>query len=258
MFHLLTQPLLADIGEIIGGIVGLVALLFWVIKQISEAGKAMGGQPAQPAGEMPQAQAAPQGAPRPAGQQADPLRNQVEEFLRRAGRGQQPNQGGQQPRRLPQQSQEIEVLLDDDALAERRPARVPPRPMEGRPAVSRQAPTPPSDQRPARRSVIPKKRVTLAERATERAAVRAETLSKQVSQLGKRVIDEDRQFDVQHKAKFDHTVGTLTGQTGSPTELEPVASTSPAGQIAAMLASPEGVRQAVVLNEILQRPSDRW
>jgi hypothetical protein len=33
---------------------------------------------------------------------------------------------------------------------------------------------------------------------------------------------------------------------------------SPVGQIAAMLASPGGVRQAMVINEILRRPSDRW
>jgi hypothetical protein len=30
------------------------------------------------------------------------------------------------------------------------------------------------------------------------------------------------------------------------------------GQLAAMLSSPSGMRQAIVLNEILQRPIDRW
>ncbi len=36
------------------------------------------------------------------------------------------------------------------------------------------------------------------------------------------------------------------------------AAETPAGQIAAMLADPAGVRQAIVLSEILNRPSDRW
>jgi hypothetical protein len=185
------------------------------------------------------------------GQQADPLRNQVEEFLKRAG-AQQPNQPPQQPRRQAPPVQDIEVLLDDDALAERRPARVPLRRSEAKPAAT------PSDKRPPRRSVVPKERKSLAERATERAAARADTMAKQVSHLGQRVIAEDQQFDVQLKAKFDHSVGTLAGQTVASSELVPVETSTPAGQIAAMLANPDGVRQAIVLNEILRRPIDRW
>jgi hypothetical protein len=107
--------------------------------------------------------------------------------------------------------------------------------------------------------VTPRQRKTLAERATERAAARAETLAKQVSHLGQRVIEEDQQFDVKLKAKFDHSVGTLAaGQTVASSELVPVETPTPAGQIAAMLANPDGVRQAIVLNEILRRPVDRW
>ncbi len=241
---------LADIGEVLGAIVGLVALVLWVIQRIVEAAKDAKPAGGRPVGVPPQAQAAP-GGPQPLGQQADPLRNQVEEFLRRAGRGQPPNQGGQPVRRAPAPAQEIEVLLDDDALAERRPQRVPLRSAENRPAAA------PNDQRPKRRSVVPKKRKTLAERATERATARAETSAKQVSHLGKRIIEDDQQFDVQLKAKFDHTVGTLAGQTVASSELVPV-DINPAAQIAAMLASPDGVRQAIVVNEILRRPVDRW
>jgi hypothetical protein len=253
--------LLADIGEILGALVGLVMLVLWVIQRITEATKEAAPQ-GRPAGApQQQAQAVPQGAPRPAGQQADPLRSQVEEFLRRAGQAPPQNQGGPAaPRRPAAQPQEIEVLLDDDSIAARRPARTPVRPRDDRPAaVTRSAAAAPGDQRPARRPVTPRQRKTLAERATERAAARAETLAKQVSHLGKRVIEEDQQFDVQLKAKFDHTVGTLAaGQTVASSELVPVDSPTPAGQIAAMLANPDGVRQAIILNEILRRPIDRW
>ena len=36
------------------------------------------------------------------------------------------------------------------------------------------------------------------------------------------------------------------------------AADSPAAQIAAMLTTPEGARQAIVLNEILRRPEEQW
>ena len=251
--------LLADIeiGEVIGAVVTLGALVLWIIQKISEAGKAaqqrqvrQGARPAPPA--------VGQGGAAAAGQQADPLRNQVEEFLRRAGQGNQPNQKAGQPRRAAPPAREIELLLDDEASQpQRRAVGAPLRRMESRPAEKRATPAA-ADKRPERRSVIPRKRVTLAERADQRAAARTKSIDRQVSNLGQRIIAEDAQFDVQLKAKFDHSVGTLAGSTVSETELVPVARVTPASQIAAMLANPDGVRQAVILNEVLNRPTDRW
>jgi hypothetical protein len=226
--------LLADIEDVIGGLMALLVPLLWVIKQIADATKqGKAGEAAQPV--APQ-QPPPQPARRPAGQQADPLRNQVEEFLRRAGRGPQ----GERPRPAPR---DIEVLVDAPAAASPR-------------ATTSPSLVIPSEQPAQRRSVAPRKRKSLAERATERAAARASRLAEQTSQLGQRIIEEDQQFDVQLRAKFDHTVGTLTGETAAV--VEKVAIDTPAGQIAAMLASPDGVRQAIVVNEILRRPVDRW
>jgi hypothetical protein len=256
--NLLPNILLADIGEVIGAVVGLVALVLWVIQRIVEAGKAMRPQPPARGADVPvEVELQPVGQ-QPVGQQADPLRNQVEEFLRRAG-GQQANQGGA-PRRVPP-AQDVEVLLGDESLSERRLSRSPLRPEDERPAARTRAPKQPGpkEQRPARRPIAPPKRKSLAERADERAAARAKTRGQQVSSLGQRIIEEDQRFDVQLKAKFDHTIGTLAGQTTvSPVELTPAEPSSPAGQIAAMLANPDGVRQAIILNEILRRPSDRW
>jgi hypothetical protein len=79
------QPVLAiDIGEVL---VGLVALVLVIVRQLLEANKNAGVKRAQqPSPQAPQLQN-PNKAPAPAaGQQADPLRAQVEEFLRRAGR----------------------------------------------------------------------------------------------------------------------------------------------------------------------------
>ncbi len=85
------QPVLAvDIGEIL---VGLVALIFVIIKQLLEANKSAGANRAKlPVPPPPQPQQPNKGTAPAAGQQADPLRAQVEEFLRRAGRPAQPTQ----------------------------------------------------------------------------------------------------------------------------------------------------------------------
>ena len=172
-----------------------------------------------------------------AGQQADPLRNQVEEFLRRAGR---PPQAGQ-PQRPPQQrpASEIEVLVDDASRPrERRPLAEPMRPIDAgksavRPTAAPQPVVKAEKQPPARRSVVPKRRVTLAERAAVREEIRVGKLAEQPPHLGKRIIEEDKQFDDQLKAKFDHTVGTLADST-APTAAEqaPPPSDTPAAQIA--------------------------
>jgi hypothetical protein len=243
--------LLAQLGEIIGVLMMLLLPVLWVIKQIADATRQ--GQPPQP-GERPapkpvQGQAA--GQP-PGGAQADPLRAQVEEFLRRAGRG--PQQPGEAQRRPPRQ--DIEVLLEDDLLPDepRKPRQL----TEPQPAAAPSPTQQPDRPRQQRRSVTPRKRKTLAERAVERNEERLSKLAQQPSHLGQRIIEDDHQFDVQLKAKFDRTVGTLGGQTISPAEQVAAPADSPAGQIAAMLASPDGVRQAIILNEILRRPSDNW
>jgi hypothetical protein len=245
---------LADIGEIIGAVMAVLVPLLWVIKQISEATKQ--GKPAevaQPAAEpVAPRQAEPQAPRQAAGQQADPLRNQVEEFLRRAGRG-------PQGARVRPASRDIEVLLDDEPAASQ-PGALRPAAQLIRPAAAGAA-APSKPPALPRRVVAPRKRKSLAERATERAAARASKIAEQTAHLGQRIIEEDQQFDVQLKSKFDHTVGTLTGSAVTAAQ-QAAASVSagetPAAQIAAMLATPDGVRQAIIVNEILRRPTDRW
>jgi hypothetical protein len=258
--------LLADIGEIIGSVFALLATLAWVLKQVfdakKEAPRAGGGAAA--AGKPAPAQAA--AGAKPAGQQADPLRAQVEDFLRRAGRGPQGNQPrGQQRPAGAAANRDIEILLDDEAAMtpQRRPLAEPLRPIE--PAVASasprsQQPAAPRNTRPPRRPPQ-QRRETVADHVAENVAAHAKAISEQTARLGQRIIEDDHQFDVQLKAKFDHTVGTLTGSAVTAAENAAAAvraTETPAAQIAAMLANPEGVRQAMILNEIIRRPSDRW
>lgn len=246
-FFLLAKPAIGF--DVIKVVAGVAFLLFAILKQVFEANK-KAGKKAAAAGQQPQG--GPKPMPAAGGQQADPLRSQVEEFLRRAG---QKNQGGQQgPGQRP--TSEIELLVvDDDSLPPQRRAPV----ESNRPNAPRKANAPVSDKRPARRSVTPKRRVTLAERAAAREEKRVGNLTDQQPHLGQRIVQEDKQFDEKLKAKFDHTVGTL-GTTPTSTDSQPATQerSNPAAQIVAMLINPEGVRQAVLLNEIMNRPSDRW
>jgi hypothetical protein len=262
MFHALPPILLADLVEVIASVAGLFGLLMWVVKQIVEANKQVGPPRGRPPG-APQPQPQPQGGMKAAGQQADPLRNQVEEFLRRAGRGPQGNQQrGPQRRARSAGSSDIEVLVDEDTAAiERKPLAEPLRPTE--PSVAPPLPTRSSVPRkpsPLRRQVNPR-RETVEEHVAENVAAHTRALAEQASRLGQRIIQDDHQFDVQLRAKFDHTVGTLTESTITTAEqaAPPAANEAlTAAQIAALLANPDGVRQAFVISEILHRPSDRW
>jgi hypothetical protein len=264
MFHVAPSVILADIFELLGSLVGLLVLVMWVIRQIVEANKQAG----PPKGPPPAAPQGPQVQPQPAraqqaGQQADPLRNQVEEFLRRAGRVRPDNQQGPaQPRGRGLADNQIEVLVDDaPASKERRPLAEPFRPVEHTTASSATPPVSgPRRTRPTRQPVTPR-RETVADHVAENVTAHSRALAEQSARLGQRIVEEDHHFDVQLRAKFDHTVGTLT-EAGVVAAEQPKAvaeeAAPAAGQIASLLVSPEGLRQAIVLNEILRRPADRW
>jgi hypothetical protein len=104
-----------------------------------------------------------------------------------------------------------------------------------------------------------RQRKSVAEHVAEHITAGTQSLSQQTSQLGQRIIVDDQQFDIELKSKFDRAVGTLSAtRVSEPAADAPPAGDSPAAQIAAMLARPDGMRQAMVLNEILRRPADRW
>ena len=256
--------LLADIGEVIGASSGWSRSLLWVIQQIAEANKQAGRRSGRPqvapaAASRRQPRQARRAAGGSAGRSAAQPGRRVLAACRARPQAEQPasrRSAAPQPA-----ASEIEVLLDDesalpaasrlgraaaaDATSRRLPQRQPRR-ADKRPTASLGDATQAQDAWP---STWP----------TNVAARTRSDLAEQASNLGQRIIDEDQQFDVQLKAKFDHTVGTLAGSDGRRSRAGAASrSDSPAAQIAAMLASPDGVRQAIVLNEILRRPSDRW
>ncbi|MCC7476563.1 MAG: hypothetical protein IT425_14325 [Pirellulales bacterium] len=231
----------------------VMVVLFAIIKQLVEANQAANKKRERPR-PVPQPQREPVEPPRGmvnagagGGQQADPLRGQVEEFLRRAGRLPEAEQ--------PASPREIEKRRPPSPEPKTRRLVEAPPPIAGKPSQSAS-----SAERERRSKASGKKRKSVAEHVAEAVTSHSQSLGQQASRLGERIVREDEQFDVQLKARFDHKLGTL----GENPVAQPATSTAfvpadtPAGQIAAMLASPEGVRQAVLLNEILRRPSERW
>jgi hypothetical protein len=240
------QPILADITHLI---FGLVALIILILRQLFEANKqAAPPKPRLPA--VPPPQPVNKGAAPVGGQQADALRAQVEEFLRRAGRP---------PQAKP--ASDIELLVDPTAPAEPRVIGQPLRQAEWRKTPATPTVTPPPvsmpEKRPPRGAGKARKRKSVAEHVAEQVTAHTQSLAEKTAQLGQRIVAEDQQFDVQLKAKFDHTVGTLAGSAVPAAQATPPSDT-PAAQIATLLANPGGIRQAVLVNEILRRPSERW
>lgn len=262
MIVALVQPLFADITQIVFGI---VALIFLVIRQLLEANKQAGPQRVRPPVPPPAPQPQPlgKGVVPAAGQQADPLRAQVEEFLRRAGRPPQPEP--QRPVQLPPKPAPARES-DSTGVTDKRTFGQPLRQAEWRDTPATSAPTQlprlVDKPKPSRSPAKPRRRQSVAEHVAEQVSAHARELAAKASQLGQRIASEDQQFDVQLRAKFDHTLGTLAGgpvpAAAEPASSGPLPSDTPAAQIAALLANPTGIRQAVLINEILRRPSERW
>ncbi|MGD9634880.1 MAG: hypothetical protein AB7G28_19900 [Pirellulales bacterium] len=257
-----TLPLLfaaPGASEIFSVLAAIVFFVIWLVNQINDAKKQQREkeQTAADAPPQPNDPAANAGAA-PAPPQADPLRAQVDEFLRRAGRQPpaQPPAAAPAPPRKPAGREEIVVLLDESV------AEPPRRTMPSSKGAPKVAPAArekrsASAQPAARLGGKPRAR-TVAEHVAERAGASSTQFQQEVADLGQRVKQADEQFDRQLQQKFDHRIGRLaTASTTTETTAQPTPAT-PAAQIAALMTNPEGVRQAIVLNEILRRPTDRW
>ena len=84
--------------------------------------------------------------------------------------------------------------------------------------------------------------------------------------MGGEVAQADAQISQHMQQVFSHDVGKLSkkpGEAALPPEaaLEAVATVStllPPPNFALLLGNIDAVRQAIILNEILQRPEERW
>jgi hypothetical protein len=250
---------LADIGDVIGSIVGIIFLIVWVIGQLSGAKKEAKPPAARQPPQPPRGQQAPMAQPQPAAAGGDPIRNQVEEFMRRVGQQQKAGAGKAAPaagRPAGPPRDQIEILLEETPLERQRqpvrpadkPAMEPPRSSR---AAAKQRPTPPRQGK--------RRRETMAEHS-EQVDASSRALANRSAKLGQGLVEADQQFDKRLAARLDHKVGSLEERHAERMQQEQPETVAPtlAAQIAAMLTNPEGVRQAILLSEILRRPTDRW
>jgi hypothetical protein len=98
----------------------------------------------------------------------------------------------------------------------------------------------------------------------------AESFARREDALGKEVAQADRQIDQRLQQVFDHRVSKLEAVPGesatAPVAYEPPdlvgAAAATADSFATglldLITNPDSLRQAIVLNEILQRPEGRW
>lgn len=212
---------LAPIAADLGDfIIPLVVILFLVI---SAAGQVLAKmREAQEAARKRQQRPGPRPVGQPGGPVGgDPVQAEVDEFLRDAVRGQAQKQPQRWPAETPVEVHPVELVPEDASVAEH-----------------------------------------VQQRA---AASELDTLD---STVDSRLSQATSAMDGRLHSVFDHGLGALErtpGESAQVTEPEeapddrvtPIPAAGAAG-LAAMLAEPGSVRQAIVLSEILERPQFRW
>ena len=176
--------------------------------------------------------------------QGDPVKSEVEDFLRRIGKLQEGQQGAGLEGEAAREKPQLDPMLEPPPRR-RRPQRGPIRQVEvltDEPAVEMQVePAPPLRAEPVAEHRLPESQ--LAEKA---------------SHLGERIAKADDRVEARLHEKFDHNLGRLEERPtkeDAPMEPAPVGS---AGRIKQALSTPAGMRDAILLQEILNRPTNRW
>jgi hypothetical protein len=243
--HFLT--LFAAAGDWTQVIVPIVVFVIWLINQIANANKGNAPQGPKPQANRP-------AIPNPR-QNRGPL-EEVEQFLRDARKAME----GQQ---------------------QQRPAQNAPRPAQQRPQQRAQTPKPPrlpkqqkkADKSPPRKplSEQPRLRPQDSDRELDEIKLGGSVAQHVSEHLGAGSKFDERAGRLSHiqqsvdqdigahvKSAFDHQVGSLSQQGGGATLDAPALGDNPATSILALLRDPQGMRNAIILQEILQPPTHRW
>lgn len=231
-------PPLADVTEVVTVVLFILYGIYQLIAGKGEADK-KAPQPRNPRPPRP-AEAPGRAAPNAPPNQADSLRREVEDFLRRA-QGQPPEQEEFAPLTPVAES---EQRLPERSVAQQRPSRS--RPPRQRPPRQR-APRQPNTLTPDMRTE------SVAEHVSRH--VRSTKIAEHAEHLGDEVGHADERMESRLHEKFDHQVGSLRQQTTSSDTAQQ--KNTVADEIAELLKKPEGMRQLIIAQEILQRPN-RW
>ena len=204
-------------------------------------------------------------AGRPPEAPQETIRSEVEEFLRRVG--QEMEGGARQEKRRPPTGQQprrreprIEVLGDEDGIGvDNRSRQKHRRPQPAR-QVSDTNRREPIVSTPAARDEI-QRGETVAQHVAEH--MKRGEFDERASHLGEDLAQTDERLEARLHQKFDHGLGSLAARRMAR-EAEDLAlknvrpASSQAADVLKLLSSPQGVQQAVIISEVLKRPTDRW
>jgi hypothetical protein len=224
MMHSTTiaAPVLAAGIDWLEGLLPFLFVVFWIVSQVWNVfRRANGGGAAPPAVPDPRRMQRPNAGPRPE------LEREIEEFLR--------NVRGERPAGPPQP---------------------PPLPPQGRPQfpTKPQAPVRPQPQRPKPPQPVaaPAARPAPAPRPDANRERRVGTFEAGETQVARHVHDAFA-HELKHLAAGLSDAGP---QNAVPAAPKPHA--SQAEELAHLLRSPASIRQAILLREVIDRPTHRW
>jgi hypothetical protein len=187
---------------------------------------------AQEAGELPRQPQAP--ANRPPRAPGKPVQDEIEEFLAR--------------------------------VVEARKAKDP----SAGPRKQRRSATPVRPPRPIDAQVVEAKPVGGSVDAFVKQHLDSSQITQRAAHMGEGVAQADQKFDKRLQQTFEHRLGSLensvaaqsspSGDVSAATVATAYlpSSLTPASALAALLSNPEAVRNAILMQEILQRPEQRW
>jgi hypothetical protein len=227
----------ADWWEILAGIIFFVLYGLGQLMGGREEGKKKAQRPPRPPRPQPEQQ--PFGQPDVAKappNQADPLRAEVEEFLRRA-------QGKQAEPRRPVQTA---------PPPRQRPPQRPPSEPANRPGQPARHP-----QRPPERTPEPEPVVLRVEGVAEHVARSVSTadVTENTNKLGAEVALADDKLESHLQQTFQHPIGKLQHREEAEQKLQ---APTIAEEIRQLIRQPAGMRQLIIAGEILRRPEERW
>ena len=239
----ITPILLAALQDILSAIVPIIFIVIWVLSQVL--------------GNRNQVAKPPQRAPQQPVQPPKNISDEIESFLKQVA-----NDRGAQP------PAEVELLDPDDVELLEPQVKAPRRPAPLRASIE------PVALAPVRAELADDSpRPVLASRGKVSAHVEehigTSSFAERTSQLGEEVDQIDDDVDERIQKEFDHQVGRLAHLESTPADAafdrrdagvwgEAKSDTLVADSLAAVFRDPASIRQAIILNEILRPPTDRW
>ncbi|QDU53980.1 hypothetical protein [Aeoliella mucimassa] len=263
----LFQPVLADLALLIKVIFLLVIMASGIVRWIREAKQPPappqrpGRRPARdPLDDPMEHDERPRRQP-----QQEEIRSEVEEFLRRIGKG-EPEPG--------RRAQPVEARQTPPAAGSRRPRQIEMIDETGfgvddRPRQTHRR-TPPQQAQPKPLfppvpSTPPRQGIERGESVAEHVAVHLneDQFRERATHLGEDVAQSDERLEAHLHQTFDHGLGSLAARRKVREQEDAAKRTAEeapnlAETLLGMLSSPAGVQQAVILNEVLRRPDDRF